>query len=102
LLNLRSKLLRPNYETGATYRPGMAVAAIYSDGTTFGDRKVLAGQGDPAKHRNIELYRISDFWPASTDNIPPHSGFSFQAEMEGNDLFDRFQVTVIDVKRWSE
>ena len=48
------------------------------------------------------VLRISDFWPASTDNIPPHSGFSFQAEMEGNDLFDRFQVTVIDVKQWSE
>jgi hypothetical protein len=48
------------------------------------------------------ILRFSDFWPASTENIPPHSGFSFQAEMEGNDLFDRFQVTVIDVKRWSE
>jgi hypothetical protein len=46
LLNLRSKLLRPNYETGAAYHPGMAVAAIYSDGTTFGDRKVLAAMID--------------------------------------------------------
>jgi len=48
------------------------------------------------------ILRVSDFWPASTNNIPPHSGFPFQAEMEGNDSFDRFQVTVIDVKRWRE
>jgi hypothetical protein len=48
------------------------------------------------------VMRVSDFWPASTDNIPPHSGWPFQTEMEGDDSFDRFQVTVIDVKRWTE
>jgi hypothetical protein len=41
-LSLKSKLLQPNYEGGATYRFGMAIAAIYADGTTFGDPKVLA------------------------------------------------------------
>jgi hypothetical protein len=40
-LSLKSKLLPPNYEGGATYRFGMAIAAIYADGTTFGDPKIL-------------------------------------------------------------
>jgi len=48
------------------------------------------------------VLRVSDFWPASTDNIPPHSGFHFQTMVEGVDLFDRFQVTVIEVKRRTE
>jgi hypothetical protein len=47
------------------------------------------------------VLRVSDFWPASTDNIPPHSGWPFQTEMEGDESFDRFQVTIIDVKRWT-
>jgi hypothetical protein len=45
-LNLRSVLLRPNYEEGAVYFPGSAIAAIFSDGTTFGDRKVLSAMID--------------------------------------------------------
>ena len=47
-----------------------------------------------------KVLRVADFWPASTDNIPAHSGFSFQTEIEGVDTFDRFQVSVIEVKRW--
>jgi len=41
-LSLHSKRLEPHYEGGATYRFGMAIAAIYADGSTFGDQKVLA------------------------------------------------------------
>ena len=48
------------------------------------------------------ILRVSDFWPASTENIPPHSGWPFQTELDGVDSFDRFQVTVIEVKRWPE
>lgn len=48
------------------------------------------------------VMRVANFWPASTENIPAHSGWPFQAEMDGVDSFDRFQVTVIDVKRWIE
>jgi hypothetical protein len=48
------------------------------------------------------VLRVADFWPASTENIPAHSGFPFQTEVEGVDAFERFQVTVIDVKRWAE
>ena len=48
------------------------------------------------------VLRVADFWPASTDNIPAHSGFPFQTEIEGVVSFERFQVTVIDVKRWTE
>jgi hypothetical protein len=58
LLNLRSKLLRPNYETGAAYHPGVAVAAIYSDGTTFGDRKVLAAMIDSRRSTLASLTNI--------------------------------------------
>jgi hypothetical protein len=47
------------------------------------------------------ILRVSNFWPASTDNIPAHSGFPFQTEIEGVDSFDRFQVSVIEVKRWT-
>lgn len=48
------------------------------------------------------VLQVSDFWPASTENIPAHSGWPFQTEMAGDAAFDRFQVTVIDVKRWTE
>src|ERR1700735_3990614 len=48
------------------------------------------------------ILRVSDFGPASTENIPPHSGWPFQTELDGVDSFDRFQVTVIEVKRWPE
>jgi hypothetical protein len=47
------------------------------------------------------VLRVADFWPASTDNIPAHSGFPFQTVVEGSDSFDRFQVTVVEVKRWT-
>ena len=45
-ISLRAHLLAPNYEKGTVYRPGTAVAAIYSDGTTFGDRNVLSAMID--------------------------------------------------------
>jgi hypothetical protein len=46
LFDLRAEFLRPNYEEGAVYYPGSAIAVIYSDGTTFGDRKVLSAMID--------------------------------------------------------
>jgi hypothetical protein len=45
-INLRSVHLQADYEKGAAYFPGSAIAAIYSDGSTFGDRKVLAAMID--------------------------------------------------------
>ena len=45
-INLRSVLLQPNYDKGAVYFPGSAIAAIYSDGTTFGDRNILSAMID--------------------------------------------------------
>jgi hypothetical protein len=45
-INLRSVLLQPNYDKGAVYFPGSTIAAIYSDGTTFGDRNVLSAMID--------------------------------------------------------
>ncbi len=48
------------------------------------------------------VLHVSDFWPASTENIPAHSGFAFQTMVEGVNAFDRFQVTVISMKRWTE
>jgi hypothetical protein len=41
-VNLRAPHIPGDYEPGLAYRPGMAIAAIYADGTTFGDAKVLA------------------------------------------------------------
>jgi hypothetical protein len=41
-ISLRAHLLQPDYDGGIAYHPGTAIAAIYSDGTTFGDRKVLS------------------------------------------------------------
>ena len=46
LFDVRAEFLRPNYEEGAVYYPGSAIAVIYSDGTTFGDRKVLSAMID--------------------------------------------------------
>ena len=46
LFDVRAEFLRPNYEGGAVYYPGSAIAVIYSDGTTFGDRKVLSAMID--------------------------------------------------------
>jgi hypothetical protein len=46
LIDVRSVTLRPNYEKGAVYFPGSSIAAIYSDGTTFGDRNVLSAMID--------------------------------------------------------
>jgi hypothetical protein len=40
------RTLRPSYDDGATYRPGSAIAAIFADGTTFGDRQVLSAMID--------------------------------------------------------
>ncbi len=41
LFTLRYFVLPPNYEKGAHYPNFSAIAAIYSDGTTFGDTNVL-------------------------------------------------------------
>ena len=49
LFDLRSVLFRPNYEKGAEYYPGSAVAAIFSDGSAFGDRNVLSAMIDYRK-----------------------------------------------------
>ncbi len=46
LIDLRSVHLQPDYEKGRVYFPGSAIAAIYADGSTFGDRKVLAAMID--------------------------------------------------------
>lgn len=40
-VNLRSPRIPIDYDPGGAYRPGMAVAAIYADGTSFGDSRVL-------------------------------------------------------------
>jgi hypothetical protein len=48
------------------------------------------------------VVHTSDFWPASSENIPAHSGFAFQTEIEGVGSFDRFQVSVVEVRRWAE
>ena len=41
-VSIRAPRVSVDYESGAAYRPGMAIAAIYADGTKFGDAKVLA------------------------------------------------------------
>jgi hypothetical protein len=46
LIDMRSVMLRPNYEKGAVYFPGSTIAAIFADGTTFGDRIVLSAMID--------------------------------------------------------
>jgi hypothetical protein len=46
------------------------------------------------------VLKTTHYWPASRDNIPAHSGFHFQAAVEGVDSYDRFQVHVTSVKRW--
>jgi hypothetical protein len=48
------------------------------------------------------VLHVTNFWPASTENIPAHSGFPFQTEIAVAAAFDRFQVSIIDVKRWTE
>jgi hypothetical protein len=42
LMDIRSPSIPSDYVAGAAYPLGMAIAAIYTDGTTFGDSKVLA------------------------------------------------------------
>jgi hypothetical protein len=46
LINMRAVLLRPHYDEGADYHPESTIAAIFADGTTVGDRKVLAAMID--------------------------------------------------------
>jgi len=48
------------------------------------------------------VLKVANYWPASSDNIPAHSGFHFQAAIEGVDSYDRFQVHVTNVKHWAE
>jgi hypothetical protein len=57
-VNLRSPRISADYEPGAAYRPGMAVAAIYSDGTIFGDSKVLAAMIERRRGMIIALTAI--------------------------------------------
>lgn len=45
-ITLKAASIQPNYDRGATYRYGEAIAAIYADGTTFGDATVLAAMID--------------------------------------------------------
>jgi hypothetical protein len=57
-VDLRSPRIPPDYEPGAAYRPGMAIAAIYSDGTSFGDSKVLAAMIERRRSMIVALTAI--------------------------------------------
>ena len=57
-ISLRAHLLPPIYEKGTVYRAGTAVAAIYSDGTTFGDRSVLSAMIDFRRSMLVALTNI--------------------------------------------
>jgi hypothetical protein len=57
-VDLRSPRMAADYEPGAAYRPGMAVAAIYSDGTSFGDSKVLAAMIERRRSMIVALTAI--------------------------------------------
>jgi hypothetical protein len=57
-VNLRAPHIPGDYESGAAYRPGMAIAAIYADGTTFGDAKVLAAMIERRRSMIVALTGI--------------------------------------------
>ena len=57
-VNLRSPRIPTDYEPGAAYRSGMAIAAIYSDGTIFGDSKVLAAMIERRRSMIVALTEI--------------------------------------------
>jgi len=40
--NIRAHRIQLSYDEGAAYHPESAIAAIFADGTTFGDRSVLS------------------------------------------------------------
>ena len=57
-IDLRAPRIPADYEPGAAYRPGMAIAAIYSDGTSFGDTKVLAAMVERRRSMSVALTAI--------------------------------------------
>jgi hypothetical protein len=57
-VDIRSPRISADYEPGASYRPGMAIAAIYSDGTSFGDAKVLAAMSERRRSMIVALTAI--------------------------------------------
>ncbi len=57
-INLRLVLLRPNYDKAAVYFSGSTIAAIYSDGATFGDRNVLSAMIDYRRSMIVALTGI--------------------------------------------
>lgn len=57
-VNIRAPHVPGDYESVAAYRPGMAIAAIYADGTTFGDLKVLATMIDRRRSMIVALTAI--------------------------------------------
>lgn len=59
-VGLKSMRLAPDYEAGAKYHAGMAIAAIYTDGATFGDSKVLSAL---IAHRRAMLSALTDIAP---------------------------------------
>jgi hypothetical protein len=50
------------------------------------------------KARNI--LRVEDMWPASVNNIPAHSDYPFQIEVNHVENFDRVEVRVLAVNKW--
>jgi hypothetical protein len=59
-ISLRSPRIASDYEAGAAYRPGMAVAAIYANGETFGDSKVLSAMIDRRRNMLAALTSIGN------------------------------------------
>jgi maltose-binding protein MalE len=47
-----------------------------------------------------DIVKVDDIWPASVKNIPPHSEYPFEW-VDRIPEFDRFTVSVIDLKTWN-
>ncbi len=46
------------------------------------------------------IQKVQDMWPASINNIPPHSNFPFEFLTKQIDGFEKMEMRVIDVKKW--
>jgi hypothetical protein len=47
-----------------------------------------------------DLLKVVDMWPASVNNIPPHSNFPFDIPIERLSNIEKTEASVIQVKTW--
>jgi hypothetical protein len=99
-INLRSVLLRPNYGKGAVYFPGSAIAAIYSVGTTFGDRNVLSAIADVDAALGQQQAALDA--RSAADKAPRGAAYAYVGKILHGRGNNRLTATQITRRAWGE